>query len=118
MNPFDELPRRDQNHQIEDQALAAFQKRLADSGCFILQASDRKDYGTDCQIEAGAGGQTIQDPGFHRSPLEYDQSPDLGDEGFEKWRRRLSPPIIVPKQNYGWLRLRLRDSEILSDRHC
>lgn len=47
MNPFDELPRRDQNHEIEDQALAAFQKRLADSGCFILQASDRKDYGTD-----------------------------------------------------------------------
>lgn len=31
MNPFDELPRRDQNHEIEDQALAAFQKRLADS---------------------------------------------------------------------------------------
>lgn len=57
MNPFDELPRRDQNHQIEDQALAAFQKRLADSGCFILQASDRKDYGTDCQIEVVAGGQ-------------------------------------------------------------
>jgi tetratricopeptide (TPR) repeat protein len=57
MNPFDELPRRDQNHEIEDQALAAFQKRLADSGCFILQASDRKDYGTDCQIEVVAGGQ-------------------------------------------------------------
>lgn len=28
MNPFDELPRRDRNHQIEDQALAAFSKRL------------------------------------------------------------------------------------------
>jgi hypothetical protein len=56
MNPFDELPRRDQNHEIEDDALAAFQKRLVESGCFILQASDRKDYGTDCQVEVVEGG--------------------------------------------------------------
>jgi tetratricopeptide (TPR) repeat protein len=28
-----------------------------ESGCFILQASDRKDYGTDCQVEVVAGGQ-------------------------------------------------------------
>jgi tetratricopeptide (TPR) repeat protein len=57
MNPFDELPRRAQNHEIEDGALAAFQKRLVESGCFILQAADRKDYGTDCQVEVVAGGQ-------------------------------------------------------------
>ena len=56
MNPFDELPHRDQNHEIEADALAAFQKRLAESGCFILQASDRKDYGTDCQVEVVRGG--------------------------------------------------------------
>lgn len=56
MNPFDEFPRRDQNQGIEDQALVAFQKRLVDSGCFILQTSDRKDYGTDCQIEVVADG--------------------------------------------------------------
>jgi tetratricopeptide (TPR) repeat protein len=56
MNPFDELPRRAQNHKIEDDALTAFQKRLVESGCFILQASDRKDYGTDCQVEVVAGG--------------------------------------------------------------
>jgi hypothetical protein len=56
MNHFDELPHRDRSHEIEDKALLAFQTRLADSGCFILQASDRKDYGTDCQIEVTAGG--------------------------------------------------------------
>ena len=57
MNPFNKLPCRDRNHEIEDAALAAFQKRLVESGCFILQASDRKDYGTDCQVEVVAGGQ-------------------------------------------------------------
>ncbi len=57
MNPFDKLPRHPQNHEIEDHALAAFQKRLVKSGCFILQAPDRKDYGTDCQVEVVAGGQ-------------------------------------------------------------
>src|ERR1700751_4333583 len=56
MSPFDELPRRTQNHEIEDDALAAFQKRLVESGCFIFQASDRKDWGTDCQVEVVAGG--------------------------------------------------------------
>ena len=57
MNSFDELPRRDQSHEVEDGALAAFQKRLVESKCFILQASDRKDYGTDCQVEVVAVGQ-------------------------------------------------------------
>ncbi len=57
MNHFDDLPRRDQNHEIKDDALAAFQKRLVASGCFVLQAFDRKDYGTDCQVEVVAAGQ-------------------------------------------------------------
>ncbi len=56
MNPLDELPRRDRNHEIEDEAIAAFQMRLSESGAFILQANDRKDYGTDCQIEVTANG--------------------------------------------------------------
>lgn len=56
MNPFDELPHRNKTHEIEDDALVAFQKRLVESGCFILQASDRKDYGTDCQIEVVTDG--------------------------------------------------------------
>ena len=48
---FDDLPKRDANHVAEEKAEAAFQARLAASGCFILQRSDRKDYGTDCEIE-------------------------------------------------------------------
>lgn len=56
MKHFDELPRRNQTHEIEDDALVAFQKRLVESGSFILQASDRKDYGTDCQIEVVTDG--------------------------------------------------------------
>ena len=57
MNPFDDMPRRDRNHELEDEALAVFQQRLAESRCFILQASDRKDYGTDCQLEVAADAQ-------------------------------------------------------------
>jgi len=57
MSHFDDLPRRDRNHEIEGQAIAAFQMRLTESGGFILQAADRKDYGTDCQIEVMADGQ-------------------------------------------------------------
>lgn len=56
MSHFDELPRRDRNHEIEDKAIAAFQMRLTESDAFILQAPDRKDYGTDCQIEVMADG--------------------------------------------------------------
>ncbi|WP_442807620.1 DUF4365 domain-containing protein [Trinickia soli] len=56
MSHFDELPRRDGNHEIEDEAIAAFQMRLTESGAFIPQAQDRKDYGTDCQIEVVADG--------------------------------------------------------------
>jgi tetratricopeptide (TPR) repeat protein len=56
MNSFDDLPRRDANHELEDKALSAFQQRLAESDCFILQAADRKDYGTDCQLEVAADG--------------------------------------------------------------
>jgi tetratricopeptide (TPR) repeat protein len=56
MSHFDELPGRDRNHEIEDKAIGAFQMRLTESGAFILQASDRKDYGTDCQIEVMADG--------------------------------------------------------------
>lgn len=56
MSHFDDLPRRDRNHEIEDKAIAAFQIRLTESSAFILQATDRKDYGTDCQIEVIADG--------------------------------------------------------------
>jgi len=51
MSHFDDLPRRDQSHEIEEKAIIAFQRCLSESRSFILQAADRKDYGTDCQIE-------------------------------------------------------------------
>ncbi|MGC5802687.1 tetratricopeptide repeat protein [Ralstonia pseudosolanacearum] len=56
MSHFDELPRRDRNHEIEDKAIAAFQMRINESNAFFLQVTDRKDYGTDCQIEVKADG--------------------------------------------------------------
>jgi hypothetical protein len=51
MSHFDDLPRRDQSHDIEEEAIIAFQRRLSESRVFILQGADRKDHGTDCQIE-------------------------------------------------------------------
>jgi tetratricopeptide (TPR) repeat protein len=56
MSDFDDLPRRDDNHVTEEKALTAFQTRLLESGAFILQTADRKDYGTDCQIEVAHDG--------------------------------------------------------------
>lgn len=55
MNPFDDLPNRAATHALEDQAIAAFHTRLTESGAFVLQASDRRDYGVDCQLEAVHG---------------------------------------------------------------
>ena len=57
MSSFDEFPRRDRNREIEDAAETAFEKRLIESGAFMLQARDRRDYGTDYQIEVMRGGQ-------------------------------------------------------------
>lgn len=51
VNPFDDLPKRGRNHEVEEFAIAAFRQRLAESGAFILQSVDEKDYGIDCQIE-------------------------------------------------------------------
>lgn len=51
MNHLDDLPRRHESHATESKAEAAFQNLLSNSEYFVLQASDCKDYGTDCQIE-------------------------------------------------------------------
>ncbi|MFJ2450089.1 DUF4365 domain-containing protein [Pseudomonas protegens] len=51
MDYLDDLPKRHRNHATESKAEAAFQSLLSNSEDFVLQASDRKDYGTDCQIE-------------------------------------------------------------------
>lgn len=56
-NPFDDLPKRDTRHVIEEKAEVAFQNRLTGNGRFMLQRADRKDYGIDCQIEVIDGDQ-------------------------------------------------------------
>lgn len=78
-DPFDDLPKRDPNHVTEEKAETAFEGRLAETGCFILQRADRKDYGTDCQIEIVDQGQAtnvrlnVQLKGTER-PLNSDGS--------------------------------------------
>lgn len=51
MSPFDDLPQRDRNPALEDEAEAAFQALVTKSDDVVLQGSDRKDYGTDQQLE-------------------------------------------------------------------
>lgn len=51
MGSIEDLPGRGSNHLIEEASESAFQSLLAESEHFILQRADRKDYGTDCQIE-------------------------------------------------------------------
>ncbi|MCA1334997.1 tetratricopeptide repeat protein [Pseudooceanicola marinus] len=57
MSSFDDLPKRDRNHALEEEAEAAFQALISHSEDFVFQGSDRKDYGTDCQIEVVLNGQ-------------------------------------------------------------
>ncbi len=57
MKSFDDLPKRDRNHALEDEAEAAFTAFISRSDDFVFQGSDRKDYGTDCQIEVVLNGQ-------------------------------------------------------------
>jgi len=57
LDHLDDLPKRDANHVREEKAETAFQERLTASGRFILQRADRKDYGTDCEIEVVDQGQ-------------------------------------------------------------
>ena len=51
MDHFDDLPKHHSNRITESKAEAALQNLLSKSEDFVLQASDRKDYGADCQIE-------------------------------------------------------------------
>lgn len=51
LDHFDDLPKRHSTHLAEEKAEMAFRERLSASGCFILQRADRKDYGSDCEIE-------------------------------------------------------------------
>lgn len=57
MSHFDDLPQRDGAHELEEAAIVSFQTKLAESGVFIRQGADRKDYGTVRQIEVVGDGQ-------------------------------------------------------------
>ena len=79
LDHLDDLPKRDANHVAEEKAETAFQACLTASGRFILQRADRKDYGTDCEIEVVDQGQAtnvrvhVQLKGTER-PLNADAS--------------------------------------------
>lgn len=52
MNDFDDLPIQNPAQHIQDEAEAAFEQTIRTSNLFDWQQKDRRDYGTDYQIEA------------------------------------------------------------------
>ncbi len=56
MSCFDDLPKRDVNHRIQEQSEIAFRNAISGSDPFVVQSEDRYDYGTDFQIEASDAG--------------------------------------------------------------
>ncbi len=52
MGTIDDLPTIDANHDIEEAAETAFAAAIKESNRFLIQQKDRKDYGTDVQLEA------------------------------------------------------------------
>lgn len=55
----DDFPIRDDNSVLATRAETFFERAIAEVGRFVVQQRDRKDYGTDFQMEAGnAGGMT------------------------------------------------------------
>lgn len=57
MKHLDDLPIRDQNHKTDSRAESAFQNLISGTDSFLIQQTDRKDYGTDYQIEVIGQGQ-------------------------------------------------------------
>jgi len=53
---LNDFPKRDDNSELSTIAEVAFEQAIAEVGCFLVQQQDRKDYGTDFQIEAMQGG--------------------------------------------------------------
>lgn len=56
MKHLDDLPKRDNNHDIQETAETAFRSAISACGEFIIQTEDRFDYGTDFQLEAKENG--------------------------------------------------------------
>ncbi|MCS3502283.1 tetratricopeptide (TPR) repeat protein [Bradyrhizobium japonicum] len=101
LDHLDDLPKRDANHVTEEKAEAAFQRLLTASGRFILQRGDRKDYGTDCEIEVVDQEQAtnvrihVQLKGSER-PLNAD-----GSLSIEVSRSNLNYLLIHPHSFYA-----------------
>jgi len=55
MNPLDDLPERGDTHDIALAAENAFRSAIQTESYFVFQGEDRRDYGTDVQLEARAG---------------------------------------------------------------
>ncbi len=56
---LDELPIRDRNSELQALAETAFEAAIANERHFVVQSRDRRDYGTDFQVEAThSGGMT------------------------------------------------------------
>jgi len=55
MTHLDDLPKRDENHRIEELSESAFRSAVTECGAFAIQSEDRSDYGTDFQIEVCDG---------------------------------------------------------------
>lgn len=51
MEYLDDFPTRDNNHEIQELAETAFRNAVSNSGGFLIQKEDRRDYGTDFQLE-------------------------------------------------------------------
>lgn len=51
MKHLDDLPKRDNNHEIQEIAETAFRTSISECGCFSIQQEDRNDFGTDFQLE-------------------------------------------------------------------
>lgn len=101
LDHLDDLPKRDANHVAEEKAEATFQACLTVSGRFILQRTDRKDYGTDCEIEVVDQGQAtnirvhVQLKGTER-PLNAD-----GSLSIEVSRSNLNYLLMHPHSFYA-----------------
>ncbi|MDE0457549.1 MAG: DUF4365 domain-containing protein [Chromatiales bacterium] len=55
MNHLDDFPKRDKNRRIQELSESAFQSAISAGREFVIQSTDRQDYGTDYVIEACDG---------------------------------------------------------------
>lgn len=55
MGSIDDLPTRSTTHVLDDRATQAFTNAIIDVGAMLVQQVDRKDYGTDVQLEVAVG---------------------------------------------------------------